>query len=358
MPCYHPLQAWRSITGSNQVVFKIEKGLPGTELELPCGKCIGCRLDKAKDWAVRCMHEASLHKQNCFITLTYDDFHLPEGGTLVKKHLQNFFKRFRDLLFRVNDKDKSKTPTIRYYAVGEYGSQLDRPHYHVLLFGFAFPDCVLFRQKGKSRLYVSGVLQALWPHGFCSIGELNFDTACYCARYVQKKYIGDNPDDHYQGRIPEFALMSRKPGIGFGWFELYHDDIYNADRCVLSNGLITRPPKAYDKKLKDIDPERMHRLQEERHERAVNCPDNSPERLAVRKEIQQLKQKELQRELEQADKIRVSLLEAAGRQKGPRYFEQEKVFRSSLPTLPDPDREREQRDRRKREPPLAPVGPS
>lgn len=299
MPCYHPINAWR--TERNTITLRIEKGIPSTHLELPCRKCIGCRLDIARQWAIRCVHESSMHKENCFITLTYNQQNLPQGGTLVKKDVQLFMKRLRDLLHRADVKSK-----IKYYAVGEYGSKGDRPHYHILLFGFNFPDRYLLYQDHTTTLHTSQVLQSLWPAGFVTIGDLNFNTACYCARYVQKKYVGDNPDDHYQGRIPEFALMSRQNGgIGYSWFQKYQNDLYNHDHCIMNSHFISRPPAFYDKKLKAIDPEKFAKLQEKRREKAKNNPDNTPERRAVLKEIQRQKQEEKKRGLEQENQIRI-----------------------------------------------------
>nr|QJB21093.1 MAG: replication initiator protein [Microvirus sp.] len=301
MPCYHPIHAWKTPSGG--ITLKIEKGIPDTFLELPCRKCIGCRLDIARQWAIRCVHESQMHRENCFLTLTYNPDHLPNGGTLVKKDLQLFLKRLRDLLFRQNEK---KPIRFRYYAVGEYGAKGDRPHYHLLIFGFNFPDRRLFYQDGASALYTSTILQNLWPFGYVTIGDLNFDTACYCARYVQKKYIGDNPDDHYQGRIPEFAIMSKQNGgIGINWFRKYQNDLYNHDHCVMDSRFISRPPAFYDRELKKIDPEKFALLQEKRRQKAKDNPDNTPERRAVLKEIQRKKQEEKKRGLESPMQNRV-----------------------------------------------------
>lgn len=301
MPCYHPINAWRTESGS--ITLKIEKGIPDSFIELPCRKCIGCRLDIARQWAVRCVHEAQMHKENAFLTLTYNDKFLPAGGTLVKKDLQLFFKRLRDLLYRQDEEHPIK---FRYYAVGEYGSDGDRPHYHILLFGFNFPDRVLFYQENGKSLFTSSILQNLWPFGYVTIGDLNFDTACYCARYVQKKYIGEYPDEHYKGRIPEFAIMSKmQGGIGKSWFDRYKNDLYNHDQCVVDSRFITRPPKFYDNELKKLDPEKFALLQEKRREKAKDNPDNTPERRAVLKNIQKIKQEEKKRGLEQASQKRI-----------------------------------------------------
>jgi hypothetical protein len=133
MPCYFPITAWRSKDGKNEagkwpVVFKPTAGYLDKELKLPCGRCIGCRLERSRQWAVRCVHEASLHEKNCFITLTYSPENLPKDGSLDVSHFQKFMKRFR----------KRFGPGIRFFHCGEYGESLSRPHYHACIFGFDF----------------------------------------------------------------------------------------------------------------------------------------------------------------------------------------------------------------------------
>ena len=163
-----------------------------------------------------------------------------------------------------------------------------------------------FIKMGTKALYTSAILQNLWPFGFVTIGDLNFDTACYCARYVQKKYIGTDPDEHYKGRLPEFALMSKQNGgLGRSWFDKYKSDLYNHDQCVIDSRFITRPPAFYDRELKKIDPEKFALLQEKRREKARDNPDNTPERRAVLKEIQRQKQEEKKRGLESENQKRI-----------------------------------------------------
>ena len=139
MACVTPLQGWKSRkrlpSGKRGVTFKYGESYSDMRIEVACGRCIGCRKEYARQWAMRCLHEASLFDENSFVTLTYDDKHLPAGGTLVKRDVQLFLKRLRR---------KFSDRTIRYFFSGEYGGDTLRPHYHGCLFGFAFPDQVAF----------------------------------------------------------------------------------------------------------------------------------------------------------------------------------------------------------------------
>lgn len=219
-------------------------------IRVPCGKCYACRLDRAKDWALRCMHEASLHDHNCFLTLTYRD--VPEGGTLVVRDVQLFFKRLRKHIDPVK---------ISYYACGEYGEKLGRPHYHVLLFGYNFEDLEVqgishaksrFSTHGQNIIWKSEILDRIWGHGYCWIGSVTLQSAGYVARYVRKKITGPPARDHYRGKLPEFALMSRNPAIGKRWFEKYKNDVYPKDFTTW-DGRKYRAPKYYDKLLMRSD---------------------------------------------------------------------------------------------------------
>ena len=124
MPCYHPITAWRLVggmdkkTGKWKITFDKRKGHPATEMKISCGQCIGCRLERSRQWAVRCVHEASLHTANSFITLTYRNECLPGDGSVHPEHFQKFMKRLRKALPDVK---------IRFFHCGEYGSMLSRP---------------------------------------------------------------------------------------------------------------------------------------------------------------------------------------------------------------------------------------
>lgn len=260
VPCYKPLRGYR--VGDGPVVFSFVRN--AQILDLPCGRCRGCRLEKSRQWGVRIMHEAKLHDRNCFVTLTYDEKNLPSDLSVSREEFQKFMKRLRK---------RFEPERIRYYACGEYGEKLDRPHYHACLFNVDFEDKVVLESQQRDDLFVSDVLASAWPLGFHSIGELTFESACYVARYCVKKVTGPKAKEHYMkvdtttGEVfelePEFALMSRRPGIGQGHIEKYLDDVFPSDECVV-NGHPTKPPRYYDKFFESVDPEGFAEVKERR----------------------------------------------------------------------------------------------
>lgn len=290
MPCFYPIQAYRAKkinreTGKRQLVFNKKDGFLDMEVQIPCGQCIGCRLERSRQWAIRCMHESSLYENNCFITLTYHDQFLPPGNSLNKKHFQDFMKRLR----------KSVAPLkIRYFHCGEYGDESNRPHYHACLFNIDFADKILYSTKNGVRLYVSKRLQALWPFGFCTIGDVTFESAAYVARYVLKKVTGEKAVDHYlsvdtdTGEIhtiePEYVTMSRRPGLATGYFEKYGKEIYPDDFIVI-RGKKMKPPKFYDK-LAEQETKKMLMVKQKRIKKADKRKgDNTYDRLIVKEQI-------------------------------------------------------------------------
>lgn len=313
MPCYHPLTGWKSLkqnsSGKRSIVFKAELGLPESQLQVPCGKCIGCRLERSRQWAMRCVHEASLYSENCFITLTYSPENLPENMSLDKTHFQKFMKRLRK---------KFKNDKIRYFQCGEYGEEQDehlaeystigRPHYHACLFNFNFPDLVLYSVRDGVRLYTSEILNKIWGYGYCTIGDVTFESAAYVARYVTKKINGPKAKEHYKklnpdtGEIhdilPEYVTMSRGGktgrGIAHAWYQEFKNDL-RKDFITL-RGVKMMPAKYYDKLLEEEEPERYEHIKAVRQERAEMLEaDNTPERLQVREAIKQRKIKQLLR---------------------------------------------------------------
>ncbi|WP_445772211.1 rolling circle replication-associated protein [Rheinheimera sp.] len=283
MACFHPLTGFRGPGG--KLVHSRSQSTTHTTMTVPCGQCIGCRLDRSKMWAARCIHEASLHPQNCFITLTYDDDHLPEGGTLVTQHFQKFMKRLR----------KRCGAGIRFYHCGEYGDQGGRPHYHALIFNYDFPDKKLWKKNKDYPLYTSELLQSLWTFGFSTIGALTYDTAAYTARYIMKKINGPKQKEHYQrtnpqtGEInqikPEYITMSRRPGIGTGWFKKYQKELWPDDFIVIKHHE-HKMPRFYDRLFEVENPKQMEVIKKARRNRAKKHEkNNTPERLAVRKKV-------------------------------------------------------------------------
>lgn len=181
----------------------------------------------------------------------------------------------------------------------EYGDLNWRPHYHAVIFGLDWSaDRTLLKTVRGNPIFVSPALTKLWGNGFASVGNLTFESACYVARYVMKKQLGDGAKaKHYGGRTPEFSTMSRRPGIGKAWFDKFHKDVYPYDEVII-NGIPTKPPRYYDQKLEEMDQATAETIREKRAERAkVHRRHNTPERLAARKELHQLRYKRLKREL-------------------------------------------------------------
>lgn len=297
MTCYHPITAYRSKEGRNPetgkwpIVFNPRDGFVDMPVQVPCGQCIGCRLEHSRQWATRCVFEATQHRYNSFITLTYDDLHLPPDGSLVKRDMQLFMKRLR----------KKFGDGIRFFGCGEYGSQLQRPHYHIIIFGEDFrADRYPWSRKNKSIYYRSPSLEKLWPYGFSLIGEVTFESCSYVARYVLKKITGDCADAHYQGRAPEFTLMSRRPGIAREWYEQYKNDVYPNDYVVIRNNLVIKPPRYFDVLYDVENHEAMQEIKSVRKNKALeNAEDNTLERMTVKEQLAYYKLRERVRNLEQ-----------------------------------------------------------
>lgn len=223
MSCFYPRDAWKARrlneNGKRPIVFRRSEGYEDMALQVSCGKCDGCRADKALTWALRCANEASLYDRNCFLTLTYDDNHLPADGKIHVEHLQAFFKRLRH------------KADVRYYACGEYGGQTKRPHYHALIFGQDF--------KGASNieinddLYSDPALCDWWGFGSVVAAPFTMATACYVAGYVAKK-IGDEDS---------FQVMSRRPGIGKAWIQKYWKEVAVSGKVVVEGREYPCPPR-------------------------------------------------------------------------------------------------------------------
>ena len=307
MTCYTPLKAHRLDDGT--ISFKARTG-EGDPMDLACGQCIGCRIGRSKMWAVRCMHEASLYENNCFLTLTYSDEYIPIDGSLDYTHYQGFMKRLRK---------RFQGKKIRFYMCGEYGDNTYRPHYHAIIFNHDFEDKELFfSSKSGHKVYRSEILEELWKFGQSSIGNVTEQSAGYVARYVVKKIIGRGQDinpktgkrfDAVYDRInpdtgeiykviKEFTRMSLKPGIAQGWFDKYYNDVYPLDAIVTEGGTRMKPPRYYDKKYDAIEPYEFEAIKQERIMQALkNSKESTPERLAVKEEVLTAKTQRLIRSL-------------------------------------------------------------
>lgn len=296
MACYKPLYGTPSGKNGRMVVSSSYFGPMKQFYTIPCGHCIGCRVDRSREWATRCVHEASLHKQNAFVTLTFNDDNLPDDYSVHVRDMQLFMKRVR----------KVHGSGIRFFACGEYGEQNRRPHYHVLLFGldFAFDRYIWRKNYRGDYLYRSPSLEKLWPLGQCEIGDVTSSSASYVARYIFKKVTGDEAEAHYKTfhpvhghevqQNPEFVTMSRKPGIGSEWFTRYSCDLYPSGFVVVDGS--KRPiPRFYRNKLSEEEREILRKQGEAVQERRE--PDAMPKRLAVREEVLTARLRSLKREL-------------------------------------------------------------
>lgn len=244
--------------------------------EIPCGQCIGCRLQYSRDWANRCCLEMQNHQHTYFVTLTYDNDHLPteyithpDTGevnfpvhSLIKKDLQDFMKELRYYY------DKNK---IRYYGCGEYGDESARPHYHIIIFGLDLDDLKLYKRvtskAGTYNYYNSETIDKAWKHkGYCVVSEATWESIAYTARYVTKKLKGTAAsfyDDFHL--VPEFVLMSRKPGIGRDYYERFKDSMFDCDELFFSTptgGRSSGIPR-YFKKLLEQENEQYYNIVKE-----------------------------------------------------------------------------------------------
>ena len=329
MPCYKPITAYyakeKNPTGKRSLVFDVRQAIDDTEVVIPCGQCIGCRLERSRQWAIRCVHEASLYENNCFITLTFDDDSIQKRSnpySVDVKDFQKFMKRLR----------KKYGSKIRFFHCGEYGESckyctkskyscrcgstdydswndrktLGRPHYHACIFNHDFEDKLLYTVRDGVRLYTSEQLSQLWPYGYSTLGDVTFDSAAYVARYIMKKVTGDSSEEHYtlvnakSGEVntvnPEYTTMSRRPGIGKDWFDKYRSDVYSRDYVVI-NGKKVRPPKFYDRMMDQVDPLMLDFIKYHREVRSCKySEDNSRERLDVRCKVKELQTNRLVRD--------------------------------------------------------------
>lgn len=263
MPCYHPIKAYQSKIANENGKFPIffspsVKCDAYEQIQLPCGQCIGCRLERSRIWAMRCVCEKEMHESSSFITLTYNpDQTIERQTTLVPADYVNFMKRFRERIY---------PEKIRFFHCGEYGEQNSRPHHHAIIFGWDFPDKDVFTIQNGSYIYRSSFLEELWPYGFSSIGDVTFESCAYVARYIMKKQTGEKADEYYKGKVPEYVTMSRRPGIGKSFFEKYSADIYPGDQLVIRSDQICKPPRYFDELYKSNHGEEFEIIKQKRKE--------------------------------------------------------------------------------------------
>jgi hypothetical protein len=288
MACNEPKTVSKGKFGGIAFMDKRGQSYDAGGLRIPCGRCLGCKADRASAWAIRNLHETSLWDHNSFVTLTYEK----NPHSLDYTHVQSFLKRLRKTLNGDLPSPRGDRP-IRFFCSGEYGENFDRPHYHMLLYNVAIPD----QKPLKKGLYQSELLDKLWKKGFVSIGPLYPARAAYVSQYAMKKIYGRAAlDTHYQGRKPEFVQMSNRPGIGYYWYQKHSNDVLPNDYVVVS-GTKRKVPRYYEKmfrRLNDKDPyagkEEQHvwdRITEHREQKGLEMDpeDRRAARLRDREEI-------------------------------------------------------------------------
>lgn len=266
-----------------QMKYAASQGKNYEMQRVPCGVCPSCRLQQSREWAARIMMEASKYDCNYFVTLTYDDEHkpfdevrtLPDGrvftddgtwnGYLEKKDVQDFLKRLR-----IHWKRKYDHDDIRFFMCGEYGTQTERPHYHIIFFNLPIYDYEDLKVVNGKPLFTSPEIREIWGKGHISIGEVEFASAAYVARYAMKKRTGTFAAEHYarKGQTPEYVNMSRKPGIGKDWYDAHKQEIYDTDNIInVELGKLKGKPPRYFDRLYDLEyPEDMERIKKQRKE--------------------------------------------------------------------------------------------
>lgn len=272
------IKGWRAPGG------EIKFARPGAFEDLPitiaCGRCWGCRLERSRQWSVRCIHESKSHEQNCFLTLTYSDEALPKDLSLDVEHWQKFAKRLR-----------KKLGKFRFLHCGEYGTEKERPHYHAIIFGMDFTEDRKphTRTKHGDILYTSETLNKIWGHGYILIGDLTPESAAYVARYNMKKKHGEDAEKHYKGRKPEYITMSRNPGLGANWIKKWKTDVYPSDQVIV-DGIVTRPPTFYDNEIAKTDPKLIQKMKAIRAKKNKGKDkDNTTDRLRTREKVSKAK---------------------------------------------------------------------
>lgn len=311
MPCFHPLKGYRARvpnpSGKYSTVWDVKEGVQDMPRDTPCGQCRGCRIDRTRGWAIRMMLEASQHENNCFITLTYDNDHLPADGNLHLEDFQDFMKRLRAKIARDSKKKGEEPPTVKFYHCGEYGEFYQRPHFHACVFNYDFADKYHYKTVREEKYYRSAELEKLWTAGMSMLGDVTFQSAGYVARYITKKITGKGAKDHYEFEdpdgnkvviVPEYATMSRNGGIGLSWYKKFKKDLYPDDFIVIK-GKKHKIPKFFDTKYEAEHPEEMKKIKIKREIKGEKHQENNTwERLRTREKILELKMEKLKRTYE------------------------------------------------------------
>ena len=231
--------------------IKTESGVIFSKwINVPCGYCSECLNDRARQWAYRILVEAGQYKYNWFLTLTYDDDHIPKDMNLVKDEISKFNKKLKTYMNR-----KGLDSEFRFYGVGEYGSKTARPHYHEILFNCEIPDLEYYKTSASGDIYYnSNFLNEVWGKGYVVIAKVDVGSACYVARYCDKKKLLSKVEKmnlQAKGIVPEFSVMSRRPGIGSAYYDKIVENVKEGVYNMSFKGNYFGIPRFYSDKFKD-----------------------------------------------------------------------------------------------------------
>lgn len=307
MQCLYPLKGWRSRrlneNGKRSIVFSPSEGYMDMEVTLPCSRCTNCRLKKSYETAIRCVHEASLHDHNHFVTLTYKK--APEDYSINIRHVQLFMKKLRRRL----------GANIKSYGCGEYGDLRGRPHYHLLLFNCPLSDLKETRRIRGNKYFESDSISKAWSNiegcepGFTLVGELNIQTAAYVARYVTKKFTNKDHGAVLQEysyydpkaqitylREPERTIAVSQ-GIGKDWLKKWASDVYPADKVIMK-GKEFKPPNYYDYRMAIDNEQLIEKVKRHRRYNAKEYAERPQPTQRSREVVAKKKMEKLVRRLE------------------------------------------------------------
>jgi len=247
--CHHPFRMWRH---NGKVTLRRPESDDREAVDMPCGGCLGCRMDRARSWAIRNRLELAYHEKACWTTLTYSDENLPAYRSIRRDHLSGYIKRLRARL---------SSEKIRFFGCGEYGERGGRPHYHAILYGIGGDE--------------TSILKA-WPFGHVGVHALTPSAIKYVAGYCAKKEgwhgefreVLDKSTGELYGREAPFLLMSRRPGIGG---EARKHFLSWSRYAVMDGTKFPVPRYLHEAFKKDADPQLVEEVQFERwkHRKAL-----------------------------------------------------------------------------------------
>lgn len=229
MKCVNPSSAHLA----NGKVYFSTRGIEGVRrfsVKIACGHCWQCRRESSLDTAVRAQHESHYWTHSFFLTLTYDNLHLPKNSSLSRPHITAFVRELK------------RNMDIMIFGCGEYGGKFGRPHYHLILFS---------NHDIHSEEY-----QKHWSFGHIDVGECTPASIAYVCKYSVKKVLGPAAHSYYadRGIIPEFGIFPKRPAMGRKWLE---DNLQHiiSNNFVYYNNSKRRIPRYYKKILAALKPE-------------------------------------------------------------------------------------------------------